>query len=200
VIGDRRRELKMVGFVGMPGSGKSVAADVARDMGVPVIVMGDVIREEAARLGLEPTDQNLGQVGNELRKKHGPNAVAERCLQKMQSLKAPLVVIEGIRSKAEVDFFREKSQDFLLVEVWVPDDVRMRRIASRGRSDDACGEELEEAMTNRDQRELGWGMGEAIRSADVRVENAGTVKEFREKAKEMLEEYLEARLAKSKTH
>ncbi|MFA5579215.1 MAG: AAA family ATPase, partial [Methanothrix sp.] len=37
-----------MGFVGMPGSGKSVAADVAREMNIPVVVMGDVIREEAA--------------------------------------------------------------------------------------------------------------------------------------------------------
>ncbi|MHC1593685.1 MAG: AAA family ATPase, partial [Methanotrichaceae archaeon] len=55
--------MKIVGFVGMPGSGKSVAADVARQMGIQVVVMGDVIRDEAARLGLEPCDQNLGRVG-----------------------------------------------------------------------------------------------------------------------------------------
>ena len=49
--------------MGLPGSGKSVASNVARDMGIEVLVMGDVIRQEAARLGLEPTDQNLGESG-----------------------------------------------------------------------------------------------------------------------------------------
>ena len=62
--------MKIVGFVGMPGSGKSVAADVAREMNIPVVVMGDVIREEAARRGLDPTDKNLGAVGNDLRTRH----------------------------------------------------------------------------------------------------------------------------------
>ncbi|MDD1759688.1 MAG: AAA family ATPase [Methanothrix sp.] len=46
--------MKIIGFVGLPGSGKSVASNVARDMGIEVLVMGDVIRQEAARLGLEP--------------------------------------------------------------------------------------------------------------------------------------------------
>ncbi|HNT73008.1 MAG TPA: AAA family ATPase, partial [Methanothrix sp.] len=68
--------MKIVGFVGMPGSGKSAAAGVAREMNIPVVVMGDVIREEAARRGLPPTDRNLGAVGNDLRSKEGPDAIA----------------------------------------------------------------------------------------------------------------------------
>jgi dephospho-CoA kinase len=33
----------------------------------------------------------------------------------------------------------------------------------------------------RDDRELGWGMGEAMEIADVVVENNGTLDEFRDK-------------------
>ena len=43
-----------------------VASDVAREMGFSVLVMGDVIRQEAAARGLEPSDENLGKVGNKL--------------------------------------------------------------------------------------------------------------------------------------
>ena len=178
--------MKIVGFVGMPGSGKSAAAEVARDLKIPVVVMGDVIREEAARRGLEPTDRNLGAVGNDLREREGPDAIAARCLAKIRETKAPVVVVEGIRSKSEVDLFRESSNDFSLIEVFVPDEVRLARISSRGRSDDANESDLAKAVADRDARELGWGMGEAIRAADLRIENAGSVAEFRGRVREVL--------------
>jgi len=180
--------LKIVGFVGMPGSGKSVASDVACEMNVPVVVMGDVIREEATRRGLDATDQNLGRVGNLLREKDGPNAIAARCLEKIdtEARDFPLVVVEGIRSKSEVDFFRKHAQRFQLIEVWVPDEIRLDRIAARGRSDDASGDELAKAVFERDMRELGWGMGDAIQAADIRIENAGTQEEFKRKIKVLL--------------
>ena len=178
--------MKIIAFVGMPGSGKSAAADVAREMGIPVVVMGDVIREEAARRGLEPTDRNLGNVGNDLRDKEGPDAIATRCLAKIRATGTP-VVVEGIRSRSEVDLFRESSDDFELVEVFVPDEIRLDRIASRGRSDDANDRDLAKAVADRDARELSWGMGEAIRAADLRIENAGGVEEFRGRVREVLE-------------
>ena len=185
--------MKIIGFVGMPGSGKSVASKVAFEMKIPIVVMGDVIREEARRLGLEPTDQNLGRVGNSLREKEGPFAIARRCLEKIETLgeggSPPIVVvIEGIRSKEEVDFFREKSSDFRLIEIWVPDDIRMRRIAARGRSDDFCGADPKEAMDKRDAREMGWGMGDAIKSADTRIENDESLEDLKEKVREVLQE------------
>lgn len=179
--------MKIIGFVGMPGSGKSAAADVAREMDIPVVVMGDVIREEAARRGLEPSDKNLGAVGNDLRDKEGPAAIAARCLEKIREMAAPMVVVEGIRSKFEVDLFREGFDDFELVEVFVPDEIRLARIASRGRSDDANHQDLAKAVADRDARELSWGMGEAIRTANLRIENSGSVEEFWGRVREVLE-------------
>ena len=178
--------MKIIAFVGMPGSGKSAAADVARDLKIPVVVMGDVIREEAARRGLEPTDRNLGAVGGDLRDKEGPDAIATRCLAKIRATGAPVVVVEGIRSRSEVELFREGFDDFELVEVFVPDDIRLARIASRGRSDDANESDLAKAVADRDARELSWGMGEAIRAADLRIENSGSVAEFEGKVREVL--------------
>ena len=40
--------MKIIGFVGLPGSGKGEASKIARELGLSVVVMGDVIRQEAA--------------------------------------------------------------------------------------------------------------------------------------------------------
>lgn len=196
--------MKIIGFVGMPGSGKSVASEVARSMGLKVVVMGDVIRQEAARLGLEPSDENLGNVGNMLRSREGPEAVARRTLEASSGEK--VVVIDGLRSKAEADFFRSNAEEFHLVEIVAPAEARIRWIVSRGRPDDPgarerdikivasckenCDRDTAEALERRECRELGWGMYEAMREADLRLQNEGNLDEFRASVQKLLEELI----------
>ena len=198
--------MKIIGFVGMPGSGKSVASNVARIVGLEVVVMGDVIRGEAARLGLSPTDENLGNVGNMLRAREGPKAVAKRTLELARKSGKDFVVVDGLRSKEEVEFFRKNSDDFRLVEVCASAKSRLSRIANRGRSDDAnseietkqgskialsCDDSLQktaEALAKRECRELGWGMCEAFDEADLRIDNNGDLDEFKAKVEAFLRE------------
>ena len=61
----------IVGLTGMPGSGKSIVVEAAREIGYDIITMGDVVREETANGGLDPTPSNIGEVMLELRKKGG---------------------------------------------------------------------------------------------------------------------------------
>ncbi len=180
--------MKIIGFVGMPGSGKGEASDVARSMGLVVVVMGDIIRLEAARQGLELTDENLGKVGNLLRSQEGPEAVARRTLDIAESSGKDLVVVDGIRSKAEVDFFREHAEDFHLIEVWTPPYARLNRVIARGRSDDADDGGI--VLQKRDCRELGWGMNEAISQADLRLKNDGDLKIFKGSVQKLLEDII----------
>ncbi|HIC87630.1 MAG TPA: hypothetical protein EYP03_05445, partial [Aquificae bacterium] len=72
--------MRVIAFVGLPLSGKSTAAKVAEEMGIPVVCMGDMVREEAKRRGLALTDENLGKIANELRQKEGMDAIAKRCI------------------------------------------------------------------------------------------------------------------------
>lgn len=176
--------MKVVGVVGMPASGKTEAAEVAREEGVPVVSMGDVIREEVELRGLEPTDKNMGRVGVALREKEGDDAVARRCASEIRNKDASVVLVDGVRSADEAEFFREEfGEDFVLVAVEAPFETRLKRVRERGRSDDAdAADELRE----RDERELGYGMGEAIEEADVTIQNDGSLEEFREEFRGVL--------------
>lgn len=178
--------MRIIGFVGMPGSGKSVASDVAREMGIRVVVMGDVIRAEARRRGLEPTDANHGMVGDELRRSEGEDAIARRCLEDVS--RDETIVVDGIRSGAEVEYFRSVADRFHLIEIFTPPELRLRRIAARGRPDDKNCEDISDALERRDARELGWGMGEAIAAAEMRICNDCTLEEFRERIRAVLED------------
>lgn len=182
--------MKIIGFVGLPGSGKSVASDVAREMGFPVLVMGDIIRREAAARGLEPSDENLGRVGNMLRASEGPDAVARRTLERAG--KEKMVIVDGLRSKAEADFFSANCGEFHLINIAAPANSRIRWLESRGRPDDprapsaSSAGQMPAALEQREGREMGWGMSEAMKEADLVLRNDGDLEEFRNAVRMML--------------
>ncbi|MDD2438934.1 MAG: dephospho-CoA kinase [Methanosarcinaceae archaeon] len=179
--------MKIIAFVGMPASGKSEASRIATRVGIPVITMGDVIRKEVLKRGLEPSDSNTGKVATALRKSEGMDAVANRCISLIRETGAELVVVDGIRGIAEVECFRKEFREgFLLISIKAPLEVRFQRVKKRGRSDDM--NRIEE-LQKRDERELGWGMGEAIEAANVEIENTSTLKVFRKAVIEALNNY-----------
>jgi dephospho-CoA kinase len=179
--------MKIIGTVGLPGSGKGEAAAVAEDAGVPVVSMGDVVREECRRRGLDPADHH-GEIAQTLREEDGLDAIAQRTLPPVREHlnDHETVLIDGIRSAVEVDRFREAfGEDFVLVSVEAPFDLREERVLDRGRDNvDEDGEPLEA----RDERELGFGMGEAMDDADVTIENTGTLEAFQKRVRELLSE------------
>lgn len=180
--------MKIIAFVGMPASGKGEAADLVREMGYQVVNMGDVIREEVRLLGLEPTDENLGWTGTKLRRDEGLAAIAKRCIPKLASLDVDTAFVDGVRNIEEVELFkREFGDDFHLINIDAIDNDRLERIRKRGRADDELMDE--NTLRIRDERELGWGMGESIKRAEFTIENNGTVEEFKEKVKKVIEKY-----------
>lgn len=176
----------VIGTVGLPGSGKGEFAVVATELDVPVIVMGDVIREETRRRGLEPSEHH-GRIAQTLREEEGPAAIADRTLPRLREELADheTVVVDGIRSDAEVDRFIEAFGDeFCLVSIEAPFDVRAERVGDRGR-DRTDGEG--ETLKQRDERELGFGMGAAMDLADITIENTADLDSFRQEARRILQ-------------
>ena len=47
----KEESMKIIAFTGMPASGKSEAVQLAKDKGIPVIRMGDLVWEETRRQG-----------------------------------------------------------------------------------------------------------------------------------------------------
>jgi len=184
--------MQVIGTVGLPGSGKSEAAEAARDLGIPVVTMGDVIRQECRDRGLDPATHH-GEIARKLREENGPGAIAERSLPVIRERlgEAETVLVDGIRSGTEVDIFADAFGDgFVLVHVTAPDEARARRLDLRGR--DAGAEEGGESLADRDERELGFGMDEAMERADVTVANDDALEAFHERVRTLLREGPEA--------
>jgi dephospho-CoA kinase len=158
----------VVGLAGMPGSGKSLVVETAVEMGYAVVVMGDVIREETQKRGLELNPKNIGRVMLELRRKGGDSVVADRCIPKVEQQDSEKVIVDGLRSLSEVDAFTKRFANFSVMAVYASPETRFDRIFRRKRSDDPDGWEV---FHERDMRELCVGLGDAIALAEYLIIN-----------------------------
>ena len=179
--------MRVIGFTGMPGSGKSEAMEVAKARGHPVVRMGDLIWEEVDRQGLPRDAKHVGQVANGMRESHGKDVWAQRTADRVRQMAGgqALVLIDGIRSQAEVETFRRLlGQDFLLVAIHTDPDHRFQRMVARGRADDSKDPAVLKA---RDEREMGWGIARTIALADEMLVNDGSLPQFRERVAALLD-------------
>jgi dephospho-CoA kinase len=177
--------MKVIGVVGLPASGKGEFAKIAAEQGVPVVVMGDLIRAAVNDAGMSPTDLNMGAMANKLRDKKGMDAIAQLCIPAIERQSAPIVLVDGIRGDAEIRLFKKYFPDFVLITIESSFTTRLSRLSSRGRSDDTT---TEASLRARDERELGWGLGAALSQADYRIPNDGDLAVFTSQVKSLLRE------------
>ncbi len=176
-LGDVCRKMqnkKVIAISGMPGAGKGIASEAGRQLGFDVLVLGDVIREETERRGLEPNPENMGSVMLQVRATEGPAVVARRLLPKIETAHSSIVIVEGIRSMHEMRELQSKHQ-VVTFAIHASPQTRFRRLLSRKRSDDP---KTPDTFYERDSRELEVGLGQVIAFADVVLINEGTIEEL----------------------
>jgi len=181
--------MKVIGTVGMPGSGKSVISQILKEkLNSFYIVMGDVIREEVMKEGLEPTPDNVQMIMITIRKREGNDIVAKRCIEKLKEneVKYEWAIIEGLRGLEELVTFR-KHLNFLLIAIHASPSTRFNRLKQRGRSDDPQNREM---FDKRDLTELKVGIGSVIALADHILVNEGTKDDLRGKINTFVEDVL----------
>jgi dephospho-CoA kinase len=174
----------VIGLSGMPGSGKSLVVQTAQELGYAVVVMGDVIRQETTKLGLELNPYNVGKVMLQLREKYGKNVIADKCIPKIEQQVSQKVIVDGLRSLHEADTFRSNFSRFILIAVHASPETRFNRLFNRRRSDDPNGWEL---FRDRDVRELSVGLGNVIAMAEYMIVNDDGIEQVKAKVKDILE-------------
>ncbi|MDD3984852.1 MAG: nucleoside monophosphate kinase [Methanobacterium sp.] len=183
--------MKVIGVTGLPGSGKGVVSRVAKKLGIPIISMGDVIRNEAKK-----RDEKTGDTAVKLRKEYGEFIVAERCVKTIKEyyntmetsnnivVKSPIFMIEGIRSPYEVEIFKKNFNYFKVIAVHSTPRTRFKRLQRRKRPDDS---REKSEFTLRDERELKFGIGNVIATADYMIINKGPIKKIKSIVRSILE-------------
>lgn len=173
--------MKILAICGLPGSGKSTAIDAIRNLG-SVIIMGDIIRNEAKKRKLEPTSENLGKIAKELRLKYGSNIIAEKCVDLINKQHNNIIFIDGLRSMAEVKVFR-KHWKFPIIAIVLEEKRRFKRLFERARSDDP---KSIDDLKDRDKREIEFGLEEVLNNADYTIKNDSTKEDLKERIRKLV--------------
>jgi dephospho-CoA kinase len=165
-------DILIVALTGMPGAGKTTVANYLAQKGIPLLIMGDVVREAAQNDGLEPTSDNLSKLMLRLREKNGPEAIAFLVANKIKNMKHEnkefgVVIVDGVRSMAEIQVLRSVGKVKLLA-IHGSTLTRYSHIRERARSDvpSNIGE-----FDKRDKVEMGVGISDAIALADETISN-----------------------------
>lgn len=180
----------VVAITGLPGAGKSLAADFFVSKGFLFIRFGQVTLDEIKRRKLELNEKNERIIREGLRKKHGMGAFAELILPQVNKmLKKGNVIADGLYSFEEYEIFKKAFSDrFKLLAIYASPQTRYRRLSNRKlkKTDQALRNRpftVNEA-TARDLAELmNLNKGPAIALADYTIVNEGTFKDFNKELK-----------------
>jgi dCMP deaminase len=179
-----------IGVAGLNAAGKGEVVRLLERRSFYPVSLSDVIRQELAKDGLEPTRENMIERGRALRDRFGQSVLAERVQRGLGNDRNH--VIDSIRHPAEVEALRAGG-DFLLLWVDASAQVRFERSRARGRGGDGATFEAFQALEARELASADKAAQQllAVRElADLEVSNDGDLAQLAARVEEVLRDRL----------
>ncbi len=178
-----RKQKVIVAIVGLPGSGKTEAAEYYKKKGLPVISFGAIVNDYIANHKFDHSEDVHKKVRKEFREKYGQAAMAilneDRIRQTLE--KNMIIVVDGMRSWEEYLYLKEKLPNvrICILALYADKDLRYQRLSQRKERSKLYGEE-------RDINELiDTNMGPTLAFADYCIKNNFSLPEFYDKLEEV---------------
>lgn len=177
---------KIIGLLGQIGSGKGVARDYLVDKyGYEEITMGDLVREETKKRGLELTRDNLDIVTKDVTDKYGDDFWSKRVVEIIKNSDKEKFVIDGVRRPLEIDTITKNFPDaakFVLVDV--DSKIRFERMKKRARP--GFPETYEEFLKHSERQDKLFNVNESFKRVNYTLDNNGTLEDLHKQIDELL--------------
>ena len=181
--------------VGKNGAGKDFFLEyLAKKYNLPMVSIGDVVRELATKDGLELTRDNLHATSKKYMDAYGQTFFPEMIVKKIKESDSPNFLVSGIRPPSDIEVFKKAFGDkFVLVDVVISDDeVRYQRMLARGSERD--GKSVEKLRENDIHEEEIFHTSVSEKMADYVMKNDGSVDDFYAGVTDFYDNYLKAKL------
>lgn len=124
---------KLIAIVGMPGAGKSIAADFFRGKGLPVLRFGDQTDIGIKEQGLPLIEVNERKYREDLRAELGMAAMAIKIEPRILSAAKDhsVIVLDGLYSWEEYTYLIKKFSQLQLLCVYAKPETRYDRLSKR---------------------------------------------------------------------
>jgi len=177
-------------IVGLPGSGKSIAAGIIKKkFDAAIVHSGDVVREEINKRGLKYTPKTDALVAHWFHTSGREKLMAKRVWDKVRKSKKKVIVIEGFRSPKDFYYLKKfsKTKPFVIA-VNASFKVRAKRELKRGRFGK---EETINYLRTREKLEKSHGIDELIKKSDYKIDNTKlTIKQMENKIVKLVKNLL----------
>ncbi len=128
-------DIKIVAFVGLAGSGKSVAADYIVEKGYPKVYFGGIIYSAMNEAGIEITPDSQQKFREEIRTREGKDFVVKRVIKQTHDLIAAgqhRIILDGLYSWTEYKILKhEFPGELSVIAVVAPKKLRHHRLSQR---------------------------------------------------------------------
>ena len=129
------KNIKIVAFVGLAGSGKSTAVEYLTQKGYPKVYFGGVVLDEVKKRGLELTPENEQTIRENLRESEGKDFVVKRIIEQLQHLinaGQHRIVADGLYTWTEYKALKHAFPgELTVVAVVTPRSIRHHRLNER---------------------------------------------------------------------
>ena len=178
---------KVIGIAGNIGSGKGTITKYLVDKHqAKQMRYSKILADILERLHLDYDRDNLNAIAEGLRSIFGKDILSQVLEKDIKTTEAELVVFDGIRKKAELDYFKNNTDNFFFVFVDVPFEVVADRIVNRHEKTDDQ-EQTVEKLRERQQQASDKDVPSLKQYADFVIDNSGELEETYQQIDEMIE-------------
>jgi dephospho-CoA kinase len=167
---------KVYGICGLPGSGKTTAIEILKQMGFEHAYVGGIV---VAQVKIENNGNTSPHLEAEMRRRlraEGIDALARRIIPTVRNYvdNGRDVLIDGPYSMEDVMVYKINFPNYQTIALIAEDSIRKSRLASR--EDRPL---FPEEVDLRDQQELALGKGLLMENAEIKIDNNGSVDNLR---------------------
>lgn len=180
--------VKIIGLVGLAGSGKSQAVEHLKGKNYPHVYFGGIIFQVMKERGIEVNSANEKKMRAELREEFGDDFLVLEIIRRIENLIAAgqkRIIADGIYSWTEYKILKKRfPRELKVIAMVPPKHLRHKRIGSRSHRPFTL-----EEVNARDYDEIeNLEKGGPIAMADFFIVNDGSVAKSRRKLDKILQE------------
>lgn len=183
----KRPKKLIIGLTGLPGAGKTEAADYFAQRQIPVISFGDYINSYAKANKIAHTPENHKKLMEKFRAEHGMAALAKLSITRIKKIleNCDGMVIDGIRSWDEYILLQKefKNAEIVVFALLADREVRYDRIRARSNRNALVGRQ-------RDINEIKiTRLDKTMALSDCYVENNSSVQDLHQRLERLYQKF-----------
>jgi len=183
----------ILGFSGPMASGKDVSKKhLIEKYGATGFRFSTIMREVLVRLDLEVNRYNLVHLSQSLRQTFGENLFARTMAKDVRASDAELIVVEGIRRLADIEYLKSVP-GFYLVSINADPRVRHARLVARNENVGDADKSFEQFQRDAVELETEASIPGVMQEAKFQIDNSGSFAKLYEQLDKIIADIRQAK-------